>query len=142
MAEQNYANHAKFVSGYHFVLSALVAILLVWSVVDLIRFHNAAAVRSLIVALVALLLTYYCRVFPLKAQDRVIRLEERLRCAALLPTDLQPRIDEIGSSQFIALRFASDEELPELVRAALDEKLPAKQIKQRIRQWRPDHRRL
>jgi hypothetical protein len=142
MAEQNYSNHGKYVVGYHFVLAPLVAILLVWAVVDLLRFQDAGAVRGLIVALVAALLTYFCRAFPLKAQDRLIRLEERLRCAALLPAELVPRIDEIGSAQFVALRFASDEELPELVRAALDEKLPAKQIKQRIRVWRADHRRV
>jgi hypothetical protein len=82
------------------------------------------------------------RTFPLKAQDRVIRLEERLRCERLLPKDLVARLDELRIGQWVALRFASDGELEGLVRAALDEKLGGKAIKQRIKVWRPDHDRV
>jgi hypothetical protein len=78
--------------------------------------------------------------FALKVQDRVIRLEERLRCQRLLPADLQPRITEFAAGQLIALRFASDAELPALARKVLDEKLTErKAIKQLIKNWKPDY---
>jgi hypothetical protein len=85
----------------------------------------------------------YARSFALRAQDRVIRLEEQLRFQRLFPPDLLPRIDEFTRSQYIALRFASDTEVAQLARTVLDEKITAqKQIKQMIRHWRPDHLRV
>jgi hypothetical protein len=78
----------------------------------------------------------------LKVQDRVIRLEERLRFERVLPADLHPRIGEFTIDQLVALRFASNAELPELARKVLDEKLnDRKAIKQMIKTWRPDYAR-
>ncbi len=82
------------------------------------------------------------RTYPLKVQDRVIRLEERLRLATVLPDGLRQRVPELSESQLIGLRFAPDDELPALVQRALNEKLPAKEIKTSIRNWRPDYWRL
>jgi hypothetical protein len=80
------------------------------------------------------------RMFALSVQDRVIRMEERLRCERLLPQDLQPRIVELEPGQLISLRFASDAELPALARRVLDEKIKdRKAIKQQIKNWRPDY---
>ena len=78
----------------------------------------------------------------MKVQDRVIRLEERLRLAQLLPPDLAPRIHELGAGQLLALRFAGDEEIPDLTRKVLDEKIRGREeIKKLIRHWRPDRMR-
>jgi len=82
------------------------------------------------------------RTNPLRTQDRVIRLEEKLRFHALLTPDLYARSHSLSVQQIVALRFASDEELPELVRRTLDENLTAKQIKQAINNWRGDYLRV
>ncbi|MFL6261126.1 MAG: DUF6526 family protein [Thermoanaerobaculia bacterium] len=147
MAEQNYANHAKFVPGFHFVTFGILAINLIWSLFRLIwgvpgvpffdRLLNVAVAAALV------LLAWYVRTFPLRAQDRIIRLEERLRLERLLPADLKPRIGDLRPGQLIALRFASDEEVPELTRAVLAGELTAPgEIKKRVRSWRADHLRI
>lgn len=82
----------------------------------------------------------YARLFALTVQDRVIRLEMRLRLERLLPADLKSRIPELSPDQFVSLRFAGDAELPALVREVLDKNLTdRKQIKQKIRDWQADH---
>ncbi len=82
------------------------------------------------------------RTYPLKIQDRIIRLEERLRMDAILPDELKKRIPELTEDQLIGLRFAPDEELPELVAMSLEKQLTRKQIKERIQNWRADHFRI
>lgn len=147
MAEQNYANHAKFVPGFHFLTLGILTINLIWSLVRLFwalpgtnffdRLLNVA------VAVALGLLAWYVRTFPLKAQDRIIRLEETLRLERLLPADLRPRIGELRPGQLIALRFASDAELPELTRAVLAGEVTAPdEIKKRVGTWRADHFRM
>jgi hypothetical protein len=96
--------------------------------------------ESILLAAALLLGFFYARIFALRVQDRIIRLEEQLRCQRLLPADLQPRIAEFAAGQLIALRFASDAELPALARKVLDEKLTErKAIKQLIKNWKPDY---
>jgi uncharacterized protein DUF6526 len=147
MAEQNYANHAKYVPGFHFVTFGILTINLIWSLFRLFwgvpgtplpdRLLNVA------VAVALALMAWYLRVFPLKAQDRVIRLEETLRLERLLPADLKPRIGELRPGQLIALRFAGDDELPDLTRAVLAGEVTAPgEIKKRVRSWRADHFRM
>jgi hypothetical protein len=136
---QSLANHAKFDPLFHYVLAPLMFALLIASIVFL--FHRVTPVRIWLVifAIAALGALTKSRMYALKVQDRVIRLEERLRMAALLPEALKPRIPELTEQQLIALRFASDAELPSLVDKALREKMEPNAIKQSIQNWRPDH---
>ena len=143
MEEQSYRNHQKFVPAFHFLTFGILVVNLLWAVWRL--FQGAGLplpdrVWGVVMAIALLLLAWYLRTFPLIVQDRVIRLEERLRLAQLLPPDLAPRIGELSAGQLVALRFASDEEIPELTRKVLDEKIRSREeIKKRIRHWRPDH---
>jgi len=140
---QTFANHARLVPGYHFVTFGLLAINLIWSIRNIIKVPswNTAVMLGLAVGLV--LLFFYARLFALAAQDRLIRLEERLRMATLLPADLKPRIGDFTTPQLIALRFASDAELPALAKRVLDEGLTdRKAIKRLIKEWRADYCRV
>lgn len=136
-------NHAKFVPIYHFVALPILAVNLLWS---LYRVATDPSMETAIAAAVGfglVVLALFARVFALGAQDRVIRLEERLRMLGLLPEDLKSRIDEFTTEQLIALRFASDGELPELARKVLDESVGDRgAIKQLIVSWRADYQRL
>jgi uncharacterized membrane protein YciS (DUF1049 family) len=141
MAEQNFENHGKFVPAFHFFVIPMVAINLGWQVYRWKRAEfTVGGFESILLAAALLLGFFYARLFALRVQDRVIRLEEQLRCQRLLPADLQPRIAEFSAGQLIALRFASDAELPALARKVLDEKLTErKAIKQLIKNWKPDY---
>jgi uncharacterized membrane protein YciS (DUF1049 family) len=140
MAEQNFSNHTKFFPLFHFFVLPLMFVNLVQSIIHWV--HGEYTVGGFLDILVALgLLAGFtaARMMALKVQDRVIRLEERLRLERLLPADLQPRIAEFTTAQLVALRFASNSELPELARKVLDEKVAdRKAIKQMIKTWRPD----
>ena len=141
MAEQSYVNHVKWVPLFHFFVIPVLVLNLVQSIYKL--FHLGFSFDRLVGVLTAaalLLLTFQARLFALKVQDRIIRLEERLRMERLLPTDLQPRIGEFTPSQLIALRFAGDAELPVLARKVLADKIVGgKVIKQMVQNWRPDN---
>lgn len=142
-APQNYSNHARFVPLFHFVTFGILTVNVLWAGYKLVRGFSPNALMALLVAVALVLLAWYCRIFPLTAQDRVIRLEERLRLARLLPADQQARIDELRPRQLVALRFASDAELPGLVaRVLAGELTDPKAIKQAIQNWRADHLRV
>ena len=145
MKEQSYASHARYVPGFHFVTLGILAVNVLWSLYRLLRPYEEGIpvfdrLLAVLVAAGILGLAYYARVFPLAVQDRVIRNEMHARLATALPPDLRPRIGELRRGQIIALRFAGDEELPELMRQVLDGKLTTgKEIKQAIRSWQADH---
>lgn len=137
---QSHANHARYVPGYHFVLSALLLVVLGWQVFSLVRFPGISSLVGVILAVCLVLMYWYLRAFAVTVQDRVIRLEERLRLAEMLPPELHHRIPEFSRAQLIALRFASDSELPALARRVLDERITGQDaIKAMITQWRADH---
>lgn len=141
MAEQqNYSNHDKFFPPFHFFAAPILIANLIWSFFRLKPSgYSAYSIFSVFVAAALLVTLFAARIMALRVQDRVIRLEERLRYQRLLPADLQNRIDDFTLSQLISLRFASDAELPALARKVLDEKLNnRKAIKQLIKVWRPD----
>jgi len=139
---QSFEHHTRVVPPYHMVAFPILAINLIWSLYNVIRTPSAGTVISLLLAVALLIIFFFARLFALAVQDRVIRLEERLRLEKLLPPDLQPRIPEFTVSQLVALRFASDQELPALARRVLTENITdRKVIKRMIQQWRPDHQR-
>ena len=141
MADQNFSNHTKFVPPFHFFVLPVLALNLVWSIYHLWKLHfSFEGIVGVLLALALALGFLYARLFALSVQDRLIRLEERLRLARLLPDDLKPRIDEFTVSQLVALRFACDEELPTLARKVLAVNLRSrKAIKQLVKTWRPDY---
>ena len=141
MAEQSFAHHARFRKEFHFFAVPLLGIYLISSLVTVFRagfsWHN---ILQVLVAAALVFGFLSLRLQVLTVQDRLIRLEERLRCERLLPADLKARLGEFTPSQFVALRFACDAELPALARKVLDEKVQErKSIKQMIKTWRPDY---
>jgi hypothetical protein len=136
---QNFENHAKIVPGFHYFVLPVLTVNFVQSILRLARQVSVDAVISVLVAAALVLLAFYGRIFALTVQDRVIRLEMQLRLQSLLPPDLRARISEFTVAQLVALRFASDAELPALARKVLDEHLiERKAIKKIIRDWQPD----
>jgi hypothetical protein len=136
---QTFKNHNRFVPAYHVFVFFVFLVNAVWRLIALKNGITFGSVMELLVAAALLVLFFYARIFALTVQDRVIRLEMRLRLERVLGPDLRPRIMELDVPQLIALRFASDEELPLLVRQVLDEKLTdRKTIKQKIKNWQPD----
>lgn len=139
---QTYANHARFDPWFHYFLGPVLIVNFGWSIGHVVRYPRPVNGWLVVVAFALIVLAVKARTFALKAQDRVIRLEERMRLATLLPEPLRARIDELEIRQLIALRFASDAEIPALVERTLKEKLSSKQIKQAIQNWRPDYYRV
>ena len=137
---QSAANHARLVPGFHVVAGMLALLYVIWSAYRLVTRPGADAAMTLVGAVALLLVGWYARQFPVAVQDRVIRLEEQLRLARLLPAELRGRAGEFTPSQLIALRFASDAELPSLAQRVLSEKITDRAaIKALINDWRPDY---
>lgn len=136
---QTYQNHAKFVPPFHYFVLPMMLVNVVWTSWRAIGAPGVDTVIALLVALALMVLALFARVFALKVQDRVIRLEMRLRMRELLPADLQPRINEFSVDQLVAMRFAGDEELPGLAASVLrDSVKDRKTIKQMVKDWTPD----
>jgi len=141
MAEQNFANHGKVFPPFHFFVMPVMAMNLIWSLYQLkVMEFSWAGIERVLVALGLAVGFLSARVMTLKVQDRVIRLEERLRYERILPADLKARIGEFTVAQLVSLRFASDAELPALARKVLDEKMSERNaIKQMVKTWKPDY---
>ena len=143
MAQQSFANHSRFLPPFHFFVIPVLVINFFWSIY---RWYASRwslnGFESVVVAAALVLGFLTARLMALSVQDRVIRLEERLRFERLLPADLKARIGEFNIAQFVALRFASDAELPVLARKVLDEKITErKPIKRLVKNWRADYQR-
>ena len=148
---QNFSNHTKIVPAFHYFLLPVLFINLVGASYWVYATARHAwgpfplfyAILNLFLAISLLILAFLARLFALGVQDRVIRLEERLRYQQLLPEDLKARINEFTTRQLVALRFASDTELPAQARKVQDEKVKErKAIKQMIQNWRADYQRI
>lgn len=136
---QTLRNHSRYVPAYHFFAAAILIANFFWRLYYLTIDGSWNAVFDSLLSMALLVLFWYMRAFALTVQDRVIRLEERLRIGRLC-SDLGALADELTLDQLVALRFASDEELPELARRVVAENITSrKEIKLLIQRWRPDH---
>ncbi len=139
---QNYANHVRWVPLYHFVISTVLLVNLVWAIWRLVKEPSWPTALGVLMALAYLGILFYARAFAIAAQDRIIRLEMRLRLEEKLSSDLRSRIAELTPDQLIGLRFAGEGELTALVREALEKKLSRKEIKLRVHDWQADRLRV
>jgi hypothetical protein len=142
---QNYKNHSRFDPMFHFFLVPIMLLNIAVSITYCVHHfaqHRHMAPWYIVMSVALFLLTGMTRGYALKAQDRIIRLEEKLRLAALVSPSELAELDSLTMRQYIALRFASNPELPELARRAIREKLTAKQIKEAIVAWRADNDRI
>jgi hypothetical protein len=139
---QSFANHVRFDPIFHFFLSPLSAALFFTAAFRAIRHPEFMTIWLAIAALVLLVGVFLIRIYSLKVQDRVVRLEERLRLNALLGESQRAQVVSLTEGQLVALRFASDAELPALALRAAQEKLAPKDIKKAIQNWRPDYFRV
>ncbi|MBX3244344.1 MAG: hypothetical protein KF685_07790 [Acidobacteria bacterium] len=144
MAEQqNYKNHARWYPLVHFIILPLLLANLIWAISSVVSDPQTIRFQYLLLSVIVVLINVAARLQPLKAQDRLIRLEERLRYKDVLSPELAERASALRTGQIIALRFASDEELPALVSQVLDGKLKTpKEIKMAVKNWRPDYLRV
>src|SRR5215469_4187674 len=139
---QTLANHTKFDPPFHFFVLPVLAINVILIGIQLFRRPGILGTWLLLVSLALVVMAGRMRSYATHLQDRIIRVEERLRLAAILQEPLRSRIGELSDSQLVGLRFASDTELPALVQRALDERLSRSDIKKAITDWRPDYSRV
>lgn len=140
---QSFKNHGRFVPIYHGVALPILGINSVWTIRRALTHPAWDTAIAALVGIALIIVALFARVFALTVQDRVIRLEMRLRLRELLPPDLAGRIAEFTPGQLVALRFAGDRELPALARRVLDERLTnRKAIKQMVEEWQADHLRV
>jgi len=146
---QTLSNHTRFDPWFHFFVLPVFGLGVILSFVHFFAHINEGEFRDhfhsfliILLALALLVLAFKERLYALKVQDRVIRLEERLRLSAILPESQRAQIPQLTEDQLIGLRFASDAELPKLVELAVREKLSRKDIKKAIQNWRPDYWRV
>jgi len=140
--KQNLKNHARFDPPYHFFLTFVFIGNVIVATVYAVHHSSFDAWWLVLVSIAAFLTLFKLRLYPLKVQDRVIRLEEQLRLQALAPQAWHAQICRLSEDQLIGLRFAADDEVVELARQALEHNLNRKQIKERIKNWRPDYWRV
>jgi hypothetical protein len=139
---QTLANHARFDPLFHFFALPVFLLLPFLAAAHFVRHPSLHAGALFVVSVAAAIAVLKIRMYALRVQDRVIRLEERLRLASLLSEPLRSRIPELTVGQLVALRFASDAEVPKLAERALSEKLTPADIKKAIQVWRPDYFRV
>ncbi len=136
---QSYASHRKFVPWYHFFASLVLLVNLIWAAWKLFQGVSFDSVLAVLVAAALIVVWLYARLFPLAVQDRLIRLEMQVRLERILPDDLKGRIGELSRGQYIGLRFASDGELPDLMRTVLDDGITnGEAVKKKIKDWKAD----
>ena len=141
MSTQNYANHRKYVIGYHFITFTIAFLLLIISIYNFYLAVNGTGdmrygVMFLLISFIIISMFFYSRIFALKAQDRAIRAEENFRHYLLTGNIFDSKIT---LPQILALRFASDEEFTELTKKAAAENLSSDEIKKLIKNWRADN---
>lgn len=140
--QQNLKNHGRFDPFFHGLWGFMLIANLIVSIIHLVHHPHLSSAWLVVLSLAAIPLVLKVRLYPLKVQDRVIRLEERLRLQALAPVQWHAQIYRLSEDQLIGLRFASDDEVVSLAEQALEKNLTRKQIKERIKSWRADNWRI
>lgn len=141
--KQTYETHRRYHPVYHFIIAPILGINVIVTIVVAVRQFSLLAMWNVVVAIAIGGLAAIVRFYATKTQDRIIRAEETARLYRLLPPNMHPRIGDLRTGHLIALRFCSDEELPELVRAILTGEVRGREnIKRRIRSWRADRDRV
>jgi hypothetical protein len=135
---QNYSNHVRWDPAFHFFLVPVIVITAIGFAVTLFTRPSIHSGWMLVFYVALVVWVFKTRLYSLKVQTRVIRLEERLRLSTLLAEPLRSRIGELTESQLVALRFASDAEIPALVGETLNRNLSGAEIKKAITNWRAD----
>ncbi len=140
---QSFSHHTRWHAPFHFVLSPILFIHFGWCILRVTKAPTLDHFEQLLLSVGLLLMMLMVRVNPLKAQDRIIRLEEQLRYQRLLTADLAARASALPVRFIVAMRFASDGELPELAQLAVDGAFATpKELKQAIKNWRGDYFRV
>ena len=139
---QSFKNHARFDPPFHAVLFLVLVVNLVVSIVYVVRQPCFYSAWFVVLSLAVFIGLFRMRQYPMKVQDRVIRLEERLRLQALAPAEWHTQIYRLTEDQLIGLRFAADDEVVDLAKQALEHNWNRKQIKERIQSWRADNWRV
>jgi hypothetical protein len=135
---QNLKNHGRLDPPFHLFVMPVFAAALIIAIVHLVRHFNFHSGLMVVLAIAAIILVVKVRMYSIKVQDRVIRLEERLRLQSLAPQEWHAQFAHLSEDQLIGLRFAGDDEVVSLAKLALEQKLTRKQIKERIKSWRAD----
>lgn len=142
-ATQTFQNHVRWYPLVHFVLFPLLLLHLIWRIVQLYQIPSWDGAEGVLLVVTLIILALAARAQALRAQDRIIRLEERLRYRELLPADVFERANRLSTGQMIALRFAPDPELPQLLDRVLAGDLKtSKEIKLAVQNWRGDYLRV
>jgi len=139
---QSLKNHGRFDPPFHLISALVFAINVVMAICYLVQHRNIFSAWLVVLSIAVWIPLLKIRIYALKVQDRVIRLEERLRLQALAPAEWHTQIYRLSEDQLIGLRFASDDEVVALAKEALEQSLGRKQIKERIKSWRPDEFRV
>lgn len=140
---QNYANHVRYHAPYHFFLTPVLTIYLGWTIAKLGKAPTWDNLFSLLIAISLIVLMALIRIYALRVQDRIIRLEERLRYQQVLTPELAAKASQMPTRFIVALRFASDQELPGLVQRVLaGEFTKGAEAKRAIQSWRADYLRV
>ena len=139
---QSFKKHGRFDPPYHFILTFVLLANVIFAIFHLWHHRNVSSTWFLALSVAAFIPFVKLRSYPLKVQDRVIRLEERLRLQALAPPEWHSQMYRLTEDQLIGLRFAGDDEVVTLAKQVLEENLSRKQIKERIKNWRPDYWRV
>ena len=146
---QSFKKHARFDPPFHLILFTVLVVNVVMCLDLAWELNKGGTIHWLnyawwliILSIAVFIPVLRIRSYPLKLQDRLIRLEERLRLQSLAPSEWHAQIYKLTEDQLIGLRFASDDEVVELAKQALEHKLNRKQIKERIKEWRPDNWRV
>ena len=139
---QNYENHAKFIPVFHYIALPLLLVNFFGALFRVTQEISFYTLNDVGLAISLIVVAVFTRLFALKAQDRVIRLEEQIRMQTFLPDALKVHVGRLTMGQIVALRFASDEELVDLTQDALDQNTSPNALKQAVKNWRPDYDRV